>query len=87
MGVKSIVLENHGNVAVFRGNIVHQFAVNVELAVRDFFHTGDHPQGGRLAAARGTDQNNKFLVGNVQVKGLNGNNAFFGDLQIGLFFR
>ena len=87
MGVKSIVLENHGNVAVFRRNIIHQFAVNVQLTGTDLFQTGNHTQGRGLAAAGRTDQDDKLFVGNVQIEGLNGNDAFIGDLQVDLLFR
>ena len=51
MGVQSVVLEHHGDVAVLRGNVVDQALADVHFALGDFFQTGDHTQGGGLAAA------------------------------------
>ena len=68
MGVQSIVLEHHCNVSVFGGYVVHQFSVNVQLAFRNLFQTGNHPQSSGLTAAGRTDQNDKFLVFDFQVE-------------------
>ena len=68
MGVQSIVLEHHRDVSVFGGYVVHQFSVNVQLAFRNLFQTGNHPQSGGLTAAGRANQNNKFLVFDFQVE-------------------
>ena len=38
----------------------------------DVFQTCDHTQGSGLAAAGGTDENDKFLIGNIQIKIVDG---------------
>ena len=74
MRVQSVVLEHHGDVAVFRGNIVDQAFTDVHFALGDFFQTCDHTQGGGLTAAGRTDENDKFLISDLQVEILNGSN-------------
>ena len=84
MGVQGVVLENHGDVSVLGGHIVHELAVNVQLAFGDLLQTGHHTQRGGLAAAGGAYQNDEFLIGNVQVELLNRHNALIGDLKVDL---
>jgi len=87
VGVQGIVLEHHGDVPVLGGHIVHQLAADVQLAAGDLLQTGHHPQGGGLAAAGGAYQYDEFLVLNVQVEVINGQNALLRDLEVGLFLR
>ena len=68
VGVQGVVLENHGDVAVLGRNIIDQAVADVKLAVGNLFQAGNHAQGGGLAAAGGTDQNDKFLILDVQGK-------------------
>ena len=82
VGVQSVVLEDHGDIAVFRRDVVHELAVNDQLTAADLFKAGDHTKRGGLAAAGRSDQNDEFLVGDVQVECLNGDNAFIRDLEI-----
>ena len=84
MGVESVVLENHCYVAVLGGDIVHELAVDIQLALGDLLKTGDHTQGSGLAAAGRADQNDEFLVGNIKIELLNRNYALLGDLKIDL---
>ena len=84
MGVQGVVLEDHGDVSVLGGHIVHELAVNVQLALGNFLQAGHHTQGGGLAAAGGAYQDNKFLIGNIQVELLNCHNALIGDLKVDL---
>ena len=68
MGVQCVVLENHGDVTVFRGDLVDQSVADVQLAAGDGLQTRDHTQGGGLAAAGGADQNDEFLVLDLKVE-------------------
>jgi len=72
--VQSVVLEHHGDVAVFRGNIVDQAVADVHLTAGDLLQTGDHTQGGGLTAAGRTDENDKFLISDLKAEIGNGNN-------------
>ena len=85
MRVQSIVLENHCDISVFRCHIIHQFAVDVELTVRDLFQTCHHTQGRGFSAAGRADQNDEFLIGNIQIECLDSDNAFIRNLEIYLF--
>ena len=82
--VQSIVLEDHGDVAVLRGHVVHQTVADVQFAVRDLFQTGDHAERRGLAAAGRADENDELTVRDVQAEFLNGDDAFVRDLKIGL---
>ena len=81
MGIQRVVLEDHSDVSVLGRNVIDALTVDVQVAARDIFQTGDHAQGGGLAAARRADQNDEFLVLNIQIKGLHGNDTFVGHLQ------
>ena len=65
MGIESVVLEDHGDVAVLGGHVVDQLVADVQLAVGDLLQTGDHAQGGGLTATGGADENDKLLVRDV----------------------
>ena len=84
VGVQRIVLEDHGDITVLGGNIIHQTVADVQLAAGNVFQAGNHTQCGGLTTAGRANQNDEFLVGDAQVELLNGNNAFIGNLKIGL---
>ena len=86
MRVQGVVLEDHGDIAVLRRYVVHVLVVDVELAGCDVLQTGDHAQGRGFAAAGRADQYDKLFVGDLQIKRLNGDDAFVGDLKIHFFF-
>ncbi len=87
MGIKSVALEDHGNVPVLGGHVVDQCVVDVQFAPRDLLQAGDHAQGGGFSAARGADKNNELLVLDLQVELLDSHHALLGDLKIDLLFR
>ena len=68
VGVQSVALEDHGDVAVLRGDVVDEAAADVHLALGDLLQTGDHAQGGGLTAARGADEDDKLLVLDLEVE-------------------
>ena len=68
MRIQSIVLEDHGDVAIFRRNIVDEAVSDIELTAGDALETGDHTQGGGLAAPGRPDQDDEFLVRNFKVQ-------------------
>ena len=71
MRIEGVVLEHHGDVPVLRRQLVDDFAVDGDLAAGDILQAGDHPQDGALAAAGGADQNDEFIVLDVQVDAVN----------------
>ena len=87
VGIQGVVLEHHGDVAILRLHIVHQLVADPQLAGGDVLQTGDHPQGGGLAAAGGTHQYDEFLVRDLQTELLDGHYALLGDLEAALFLR
>ena len=64
------------------GNVVDQAVADVQFAAGDVLETCDHTQGGGLTAAGRTNQNDEFLVLDIQAELLNSNDAFVGDLQV-----
>ena len=84
VGVERVVLEDHRDVAVLRGDIVHELAVDVQLALGDLLKTGDHAQRRGFAAAGGTDENDELLIRDVKIELLHRDDALIGDLKIDL---
>jgi hypothetical protein len=80
VGVQGVVLEDEGDVAVLGVHVVHHPVTDDELAVADRLEAGHHPQGGRLAAARGADQDDELAVGDVEVQVVDGVEAVLVDL-------
>ena len=68
MGIQSVVLENHGDVAILGGDVVYQFVSDIQFAVGNFLKTGDHTQGGGFTAAGRSDQNDELFVFDVQAE-------------------
>ena len=62
LGIKGVLLEDHSDVTVFGGKGVHALAVERDGAGGGFFETRDEAQSSGLAAARGADQDDEFLV-------------------------
>ena len=84
VGVQGVALEDHGDVAVLGGHLVHDLAVDGKLTARDALEAGNHAQRRGLAAAGGADKDNKLAVGDVEVEVLNGHDALVGDLEVAL---
>ena len=84
MGVQSVALEDHGDVAVLGGYVIDQLAIDVQLAFGDFLQAGYHAQRGGFTAAGGTDQHDELLILDVQVELLNCHDAFVSDLKVDL---
>ncbi len=68
--IKRITLKHHRDIAVLGGDVVDTLAIDRQAAGADRFQPGDHPQGGRLAAARWAQQHHEFTVFNVQIDGV-----------------
>ena len=48
--IESVALEDHGDVAIARGQVVHDAIADAHLPARDVLEAGDHAQGSCLAA-------------------------------------
>ena len=68
VGVQSVALEHHGDITILGRNVVDQAAADVHFALGDLLQTGDHTQGGGLAAARGADEDDELLILDLQVE-------------------
>ena len=66
--VEGVVLKDHGDVAIARLEVVDDLAVDHDVARIELLKAGQHAQGGRLAAARGSDQHHELAVGDAQVE-------------------
>ena len=73
--VQSVVLEHHRDVAVLRSDVVDQLVADEEFAFGDLFQTGDHAQGGGLAAAGRSDEDQEFLVLDLKAEVADGRDA------------
>ena len=80
VGIQRVVLENHRYIAVLRRYVVYKPAVDVQLAVRDLFKTGNHSQCGGLSAPGGPYQHYEFLVLDLEVYVMYSSNLVVVDL-------
>ena len=62
VGVEGIVLEDHGNVPLRRFQVVDHPPADGDLALGDFFESGDHPEHRRLAATAGPNDDDKLTI-------------------------
>ncbi len=77
--VERVALEDHGDVAVLRGHVVHDAVADGDGAVGDLLEPRDHPQGRRLAAARRPDEDHELVVLDLEVQALDD-----GDVAVAL---
>jgi hypothetical protein len=70
--VQGVVLEDHRDVAVLRGEVVDHLAADLQVALGDVLQPGDHPQRRRLPAARRADEDHELRVADLQVHVLDG---------------
>ena len=64
--VQRVRLEDHGDVAILRIEVVDQAAADVHVAAGDGLESGDHAQRGGLAATGWTDQDEELAVVHLQ---------------------
>ena len=60
--IERVVLEHHGDVALFRRHVVDDAVADADLAAGDVLQPRDHAQQGGLAAAGGADQHDELAV-------------------------
>ena len=68
MRIQRIVLEHHGDVTIFRRNVVDHASPYRDRPFRDILEPGDHSQRGRLPTARRADQNEEFTISDRQIQ-------------------
>src|SRR5690349_9159657 len=66
--VEGVVLEDHGDVAIFGRHIIDAPLPNVEIPAGDLLQSRDHAQDRRFAAAGGADEDEKFVIADMQVQ-------------------
>ena len=65
--VEGVILEHHRDVAVPGRQLVDHPVADRDGPGRDLLESRDHPQRGRLAAARRADQDHELLVRDLQI--------------------
>ena len=68
MRIQSVVLEDHGDVSVLGDDVVDEFSVDIQLARRNFLEARDHTKGRGFTAAGRSDQNDEFLVSDIEAE-------------------
>ncbi|MET4719314.1 hypothetical protein ABIF63_003420 [Bradyrhizobium japonicum] len=71
MRIERIVLEDHGDIPLFRRNIIHDALTDADRSPGNALQAGDHPEKGRLAAPGGADQDHEFSVDNINIDAVN----------------
>jgi hypothetical protein len=87
--VQGVVLEDHGDVAVLRGKIVHDLTVDSHVPGRDRLEAGDHPQRRRLPTTGRADEDDELARLDLEVEfgdglravGIDLRQPFEGDLR------
>ena len=82
VGVQSVALEHHGDVAVLGRHVVDALAVDEHVARGNVLQAGDHAHRRGLTAARGTNENDELLVVNGEVEVLYSEHAILGNLEV-----
>ena len=82
IGVQSIALEHHGNVAVLGCHVVDALAVDEHVARGDVLQAGDHAHRRGLTAARRANEDDKLLVVNGEVEVLYSEHTVLGNLEV-----
>ena len=66
--VERVALEDHGDVAILRGDVVDDPVADQELALGDLLEPGDHPQARGLPATGGADEHHELAVADLEVE-------------------
>src|SRR4051794_10618988 len=70
--IERVALEDHRDVAILRRDVVDDPIADPQHAGGDLLEPCDHPETGRLAAARWSDQDHELAVADLQVQVLHG---------------
>jgi len=65
--IKGVVLENHGDVTIFRIQAVDDPIPDKDASLAGLLQTSYHTENGTLPATRGTDEYQELFVQNIQV--------------------
>ena len=68
VAVERVVLEHHADAAEARRHVGDVLAVDLDAAARWRFQPGEQAAGGRLARARGSEQNDELAEIEVEVR-------------------
>ena len=82
VGVQSIALEHHGDVAVLGRHVVDALAVDEHVARGNVLQAGDHAHRRGLTAARRANEDDELLVVNGEVEVLYSEHAVLGNLEV-----
>ena len=85
--IERVALEDHRDVAVAGRDVVDDAFADPDDAARDVLEPGDHPQRGRLAAARRADEHHELAVVDVELKLVDGPGPVGVDLADALETR
>ena len=66
--VQGVALEDHRDVAVLGRHVVDHAVTDQDLSLADLLESGHAAQGGRLAAARGTDEHQELPIGDLEAQ-------------------
>ena len=85
VGVECVVLKDHRDIAVLRGDVVDHLPVDADCAGRNLFQSGDHPEHGGFSATGRADKDDEFLVPDHSVHFPDGGD--FSVVHLGHMFK
>ena len=80
MRIERVALEDHRDVAVAGGHVVHDAVADAQDPLADLLEPGHHPEGGRLAAPRRPDENHELAVFDAEAHIRDSTSAVWIDL-------
>jgi hypothetical protein len=73
--IEGVALKHHGHVALVGRHVVDDLAVEVDVALGQLLEAGDHVERRGLAAARRPQEDHEFLVANLHVQAIDGDDV------------
>jgi hypothetical protein len=81
VGIESIILKYHSNIAILWRHIIHYPTINRYLSFRNIFQPCNHSQCCRLAASGRPNEDHEFLVPDVKIDLIHNHDIFVEDLR------
>src|SRR4029453_5334963 len=73
--IEGVALEDHRDVAVLRGHLVHDPVADQEASIGDLLQSGDAPKRGGLPAAGWTYQADELAIADLEIEVVDGNDV------------
>jgi hypothetical protein len=70
MWIEGVVLKNHRQATIFRGDIVYDPVIHGDGSLRDLFKTGNHTKKGRFPTTGWPHKDKKLFIHNMEINSM-----------------